>query len=156
MDRFLRNVGPFLVAVLSTPVLVAHGQVTVPSDGSDGAFVFTPDAGDANVMTIDLGLAPKLHARLEGRRLRIDVEHSSHEQIVDLVVGRIARLVGQPTAQRAIRQTGADSDAVFRQVDPRGQDLGEGHSAPIAERRGDAADRPRHADRVAAGRADRE
>jgi hypothetical protein len=39
----------------------------------------------------DLGLAPVLHVGLAGHRLRVDVEHSSHEQIVDLRVQIVAR-----------------------------------------------------------------
>jgi len=35
----------------------AGAQISVGSDGSDGAFAFVGDAGDPNVMTIDLGLA---------------------------------------------------------------------------------------------------
>ena len=35
----------------------ADAQINVGSDGSDGAFAFVADAGDPNVMTIDLGLA---------------------------------------------------------------------------------------------------
>jgi len=35
----------------------AFAQINVGSDGSDGAFAFVADAGDPNVMTIDLGLA---------------------------------------------------------------------------------------------------
>ena len=37
--------------------LTALLQINVGSDGSDGAFAFVADAGDPNVMTIDLGLA---------------------------------------------------------------------------------------------------